>query len=245
MPIKFDKNNKVFHLYNKEISYLIHISKDLGIAHLYFGSYLKHYDVPSLFVDTNYWCSFLIDEKEHFKDTSCLNFESSKMEYPGFGMGDYRGSAIKIKNSFGDCTTHFIYKSHKIIKGKYNLEGLPSLYDENDEFTSLFINAIDESSVSNNHPIITRSSKIINQSNDRVIIKEAYSSCLDFKTSEYDVLYLSGRYGKERNITRNAIHSGMQVISSTHGKSSHACSPFVAIVDKCADEDHGNVYGMN
>ena len=30
MPIKFDKNNKVFHLYNKEISYLIHISKDKG-----------------------------------------------------------------------------------------------------------------------------------------------------------------------------------------------------------------------
>ena len=254
MPIKFNKQLNVFHLYNKNISYMIHISKDKGVSHLYFGNYLKDFDLETLFVHTSYWNTYLKDGKEEFKDTSCFNFESSLMEYPGYGMGDYRTSAIKIKNINGDSTTHFVYKSHKIIKGKYNLQGLPSLYGSENDFTSLIITCKEVSSnvtlllqysISSTYPIICRSSKIINNSNDNVVIEKAYSSCLDFKTSDYDVLYLSGRYGKERNITRNKVMPGIQSIASLQGKSSHTCSPFVAIIDKDTTEDYGNVYAMN
>lgn len=254
MPIKYIKEKRVFHLYNKDISYMIHISKDNGIAHLYFGKYLKDFDLKSLFVNTSCWLSYLDNDVEVSKDIDCLNDESSLMEYPGYGSGDYRGSAIKIKNSNGDETTSFKYKSYKIIKGKYNLDGLPNLYGNEDEFTSLLITAIDEVSnveiilqysICSYLPVITRSSKIINKSKKDVELVNAYSSCLDIRDNNYDVIRLAGRYGKERNILRHSIYQGKQVISSINGKSSHACSPFVAIVDKDANEDNGNVYSIN
>ena len=68
MPIKYDRSKNVLHLYNKEISYLIHISNDKGLIHLYFGKYLKYFDLSSMLINTHYYCSFLIDEVENFKD---------------------------------------------------------------------------------------------------------------------------------------------------------------------------------
>ena len=72
MPIKYIKEKRVFHLYNKDISYMIHISKDNGIAHLYFGKYLKDFDLKSLFVNTSCWLSYLDNDVEVSKDKELI-----------------------------------------------------------------------------------------------------------------------------------------------------------------------------
>lgn len=254
MPIKYDRNKRVFHLYNKEISYMIHISKDNGLIHLYFGKYLKDYDLTSMLVNTHYYCSYLIDDQEQFKDTSCYNFESSSMEFPGFGNGDYRPSAIKIKNINGDSTTHFEFVSYKIFKGKEKIEGLPALYGTENDFTSLSIKVKDRYSnvtaflnysIATNYPVITRNVKILNTSKSKIVLQNAYSACLDFKTSNYDMLYLAGKYAKERNVTRIPITYGEHSIYSLEGKTAHAFTPFMAITSKDATEEYGDVYAMN
>lgn len=254
MPIKYDRSKNVLHLYNKEISYLIHISNDKGLIHLYFGKYLKDFDVSSMLINTHYYCSFLIDEVENFKDINSYNFESSSMEFPGFGNGDYRPSAIKIKNINGDSTTHFEYVSHKIYKGKEKIEGLPALYGTEEDFTSLCIKVKDKYSnvtaylnysISSKYPVITRNMKVVNTSKDKIVLQNAYSACLDFKTSNYDMVYLAGKYAKERNVVRMPVMLGEHSIYSLEGKTSHAFSPFLAITSKDATEDYGDVYGIN
>ena len=42
--IKFDDQNKVFHLHNKQISYLLSIEDGGTLSHLYFGGAVKNYN---------------------------------------------------------------------------------------------------------------------------------------------------------------------------------------------------------
>ncbi|MDF2543672.1 MAG: alpha-galactosidase [Herbinix sp.] len=62
---------------------------------------------------------------------------------------------------------------------------------------------------------------------------------------EYDMITLYGMWSKERMINRRKITSGKQRISSLRGVSSHQEHPFLAILEKDANEDRGEVYGMN
>ena len=254
MPIKFNKEKRVIHLYNKEISYLIHITPDNGLIHLYFGSYLKDYDLYSMAYNTSNYYSHLVNGVEEKALIENFNSDTSSMEFPCFGTGDYRPCAIKIKNHFGDETTDFRYVSHKVFKGKEKLEGLPCLYGEKDDFTTLQIKMIDsvtnveailEYCLATNYPVITRSVKIINKSKNDITIKKLYSACLDFKTDEYEFYRLTGRYAKERNIKHNKVMQGVQSISSLEGKSSHNASPFAALTSIGATEDYGDVYSVN
>ena len=63
--------------------------------------------------------------------------------------------------------------------------------------------------------------------------------------SEFDLIQLSGAWARERNIVRTPLRSGNQSIESRRGASSHAQNPFIALVRKDANEDNGDVYGLN
>ena len=251
MPIKFDRKRKVLHLYNNEISYLFHISPDNKLIHLYFGSYLSDFDLNTMKINTNNYYSYFDGSKEIFKTTDDFNYETSSMEYPCFGLGDYRPCAIKIKGPLGDYNSDFEFVRFKTYKGKRKLKGLPSIRDNKEEFETLEVYLIDKVSkvelvlsysISSSLPVITRSVKVINKNEEDIHVLNLYSACLDFKTSKYKMYYLSGRYGKERNIRCNKLLSGEQRICSLEGKSSHNFSPFAAICDLNTSEDYGNVY---
>ena len=254
MPKKFNSKDNVLHLYNKTISYLIFISNDKGLIHLYFGPNLKKYDLDTLVYHTIHYNSKYVDGQEKFNSLFDLNDETSMMEFPDFGTGDYRSVAVKIKNSYGDCTTDFQYKKHKITKGKGKLEGLPSLYGTENDFTTLQIflqdkvskvEAVLEYNIMENYPIITRNVKLVNKSSNDIVLKYLYSACLDFPTMDYNFYYLTGQYCKERTIRHNKVQPGIQMISSLEGKSSHHTTPFCALTSLDACEDYGDVYSIN
>ncbi|MCI5745111.1 MAG: alpha-galactosidase [Erysipelotrichaceae bacterium] len=254
MPIIYDKKKRVFHLYNKDISYLIYISLDSRLIHLHFGAHLKDYDLDTMIYHTTNYYTHFDGEKEHISSLYDFNYETSLMELASFNKGDYRSCSIKIKNHNGDETTDFTYVSHKIYKGKQKLEGLPCLKASEDDVTTLEIKLIDKAinvvvilqyNILTNYPVITRSMKVINQAEDEIILKKAYSATLDLKTSDYNLYYLSGRYGKERNVCKEKIMQGCKVLSSIEGKSSHNTSPFIALASLDACEDYGEVYSCN
>jgi alpha-galactosidase len=56
---------------------------------------------------------------------------------------------------------------------------------------------------------------------------------------------LSGAWVRERHMERRALAPGMQGVESRRGASSHNDNPFIALLSKGADEDHGDVYGFN
>ncbi|NOW21837.1 alpha-galactosidase [Clostridium butyricum] len=92
---------------------------------------------------------------------------------------------------------------------------------------------------------ITRSVKIINESEEEVNVLRALSANVDFNEDGFDFIHLSGSWGRERHIVRTGLRSGMQSIESRRGSSSHAQNPFIALARKNTTEQNGDVYGFS
>ena len=181
--------------------------------------------------------------------------EMTPQEYPGYGSTDLRTPAVELQFSDGTSATDFRYESHNIYAGKNKLNNLPATYveDENEAMT-LELTLVDSLknvklilsySVFEEFDAITRSVKIINESNEDVNINRVLSANVDFRDSDYELLQLSGAWARERHIIRKEIRSGSQSIGSRRGSSSHAQNPFMALVRKDTTEQHGEVYGFS
>ena len=181
--------------------------------------------------------------------------EALTQEYPSYGNPDLRSPAIQIKLYNGTTVTDFRYESHEIYKGKRNLKGLPATYVENeDEAETIEITLKDKLAnlrviltytVFENYDAITRSCKVINDSNEEVDILRILSTSVDFRHSDFDLIQLSGSWARERHIVRTPLRSGTQCVESRRGASSHAQNPFIALISNGGDEDNGEVYGFN
>ncbi|MBQ9849648.1 MAG: alpha-galactosidase [Clostridia bacterium] len=252
MSIVFDSEKRIFKLDTATSSYVIEIYEQGYLAHLYYGKKIPDTNL-SAFKFRSPFASFSpnninIDNWKFSPDVCPL-------EYQGEGSGDFRISAVAIRNAYGNNVTDFRYKSHKIYAGKPAIEGLPSLYVEDDsEATTLEI--LTEDSVTGIQALLfytvfeklgamTRSTKIINPTDKTVDIEKVYSCAVDFMTYDYDLLTLYGKWVKERSLERRALARGRQGVSSKRGSSSHFQNPFAALVDNNATEDFGNAYGFN
>ena len=63
--------------------------------------------------------------------------------------------------------------------------------------------------------------------------------------NNFDMITLHGSWARERHLDRRPIHMGKQGVVSKRGETSHQEHPFLAILDKTATENAGNVYGVN
>ncbi len=174
-------------------------------------------------------------------------------EYPVMGVGDFRNSALVIRNADGSDCCDLRYVGHETKKGKYRLPGLPAVYADSGEAQTLEIYLEDKVSgvrvtllygVLEEADIITRSVVIENHGDKSVTVEKAASACLDFVTGRFDLLSFYGRHTMERNLQREEIGHGTYAIGSRRGTSSHQYNPAVIVADRRATEDMGNCYGM-
>jgi alpha-galactosidase len=98
-----------------------------------------------------------------------------------------------------------------------------------------------------NHPVITRSALIVNAGSAPLELRRALSASVDFNASfaGHQLVQLSGAWSRERDTHVSALRPGIQSIDSRRGTSSHQQSPFVALAELGANEEHGSVYGFN
>ena len=93
--------------------------------------------------------------------------------------------------------------------------------------------------------IIMRAARVRNGGDRTIRLERIMSCCIDYLNgSSMDILSLPGRYGQERQVERQPMTHHVHRIRSGRGISSHQQNPFVALVDKSADEDHGACYGF-
>lgn len=250
MGIRFNKENKLFNIESKNISYVLRVLETGHIVHLYWGRKINSNKIDYI-IKKRQCGSFLAD----LDNIDTLHLEAIPQEYPTYGNPDLRSPAIQIKLSNGTTVTDFRYDSHKIFKGKKKLNGLPATYVENDnEAETLEITLKDELArlrvilsytIFEEYNAIARSCKIINDSDEEVDILRVLSANVDFNNSEFDFIHLSGAWARERHIIRTPLRSGGQCVESRRGASSHAQNPFMALVSHNANEDYGDVYGFN
>ena len=174
-------------------------------------------------------------------------------EYPVMGIGDFRNSALIIRNADGSDCCDLRYVGHETKKEKYRLPGLPAVYADSGEAETLEIYLEDKVNgvrvtllygVLAEADIITRSAVIENRGESGVTVGKAASACLDFLTGSYDMLSFYGRHTMERNLQREEIRHGTYAIGSRRGASSHQYNPAVILAEKNTTEDTGSCYGL-
>ncbi len=245
--ITFDKENEIFYLHTCKTTYAIGILEKKVLLHLYWGEKLVN---P---LNSNVKNMMGRD----FAPTDCATYSTNvlPLEYPTFGSSDTRLPIFNAVHSDGSRITKLDYLDYDIIKGKPKLEGLPSTYCEKDDNVETLIIRLKDSlknvivelyyTVFENLNAITRSAKIINNG-ERLEVNTALSTTVDFYGLENsDIIHLDGAWTRERHITRRKIVHGNQNIESRCGASSHLHNPFIAICDKTATENQGDVYGFS
>ncbi|ELC8413773.1 alpha-galactosidase [Clostridium perfringens] len=251
MPIIFHKELKEFHLYNKEISYIIHILPNGHVGNLYFGKKIDPYKTYNHLFEGIYrpLAAYVYEGDNKF------SLQNTRQEYPTFGLSDFRKGAFLIKQENGSEISDFKYESHKIIEGKLKLKGLPQTYVENKEdATTLEITLLDQViksklklyfTIFEDRAVITRSASFLNLSNKTINIEKAMSFNLDLPDSNYNMIQLNGAWGRERHVHDRSIKEGTQGFYSLKGASSAEFNPFLALRRPNTDEFSGEVIGFS
>lgn len=250
--ILFDEKSMAFRLDTPNSSYNMQVLDYGFLAHTYYGAKISDIDLGYTF--QKYDRSFAPNPNESFKDRS-YSLDFMLQEIPCNGTGDFRTSALSIRDSNGNTATSLKYKSHKIYRGKPKLKGLPATYTE-DESQADTLEILMEDNISgaevtliytafNKLDVITRSLIIKNKSSKNLNIEKVMSVNVDFDTCDFDMIHLYGAHCRERNIERRKLYHGKQSIESKRGSSSHHHNPFFALTSHNADENSGDVYGFS
>ncbi len=175
-------------------------------------------------------------------------------EFSFFGSGDFRASALKIRNmTNGSDVTLFTYKSANILKGRVEIEGLPTVdADENTETLELVL--FDDANnlelklyytLFSDCDIISRYFVLKNLGKDDVRIEKCMMGAVDIPTKDLNIISFYGCWGQERHYQRNKVVMGNQSMFSRRGSSSHNYNPFFMLCDNDATEESGNAYAFN
>ena len=240
------EHGQYLHLQGKNVSYILRIHEKGYLLHHYFGRKLRTNDYITLAAPHRSFYAYNSDE---------VFLEEEKQEYPSFGYIDLKLPAVKASVGGKTAVFSFKYKAHKITEGKPALSGLPASKANGGKCQTLAVVLADEAygveaelsyTVFEESDVIARSVKITNTKKEPLKLKKAVSCSLDVAGkygSQTDMIFLGGTYAEERMIKRRPLAQGATEISSRTGESSHYLNPFVALCDKEATRDRGDVLG--
>lgn len=249
MSVMFNEEKKIFRLDTEKSTYVMGVSPEGFLGHIYYGD--------RLFMEAD---NYLLRMEEPPYTPSVNKREKSAfldffpMEYPTGGIGDYRESCLNIRNAAGNMGCELHYTGHEIYKGKKGLKGLPASFATEDEAETLEITLKDADldlevvlsyTAFEKENVITRSVRVQNQGKEDLRIEKILSACLDMDNENFSMLSLHGTWARERHIQTGELHYGKQVISSARGESSHQEHPFIALVTNGTEQENGKVYAMH
>lgn len=248
MGIKVSENGQIFTLHTKASSYQMGVSKYGHLLHLHYGGRISG---SMEYLILHRGCGFAGNPYETGLDQS-YTLDLLPQEYSVYGNGDFRTSALVIKDEHGSYSCDLRFRSYEIVKEKYGLPGLPATYDQTGETLKIHMEdpatdmqAILYYGVFEDLDIITRAVKIINQGEKKIYVEKVASACLDFLAGQFDIIDFHGRHAMERTMQRHPLVHGIHSIGSSRGHSSHHYNPFMILCESETTEDAGSCYGMS
>lgn len=242
--IHYDRNNAAFHLSNGRISYILKLFRDKYPVHLYWGKAIGQ-------VNTSHFFELQKGMYEAHRRT----LELLPLEYPAYGNTDFRAPAYQVQMPDGSTISDLQYSSHTMKPGKPLLKGLPAAYvEKDDEAETLELVLRDEVSqlevtllytIYRDFDAVTRSVRLSNKGPQNIRLLRALSMSVHHLPGKYDWIHLPGAWGRERELERYPLFTGMQSIESRRGSSSHQQNPFLALLEQDATEHSGQVYGLS
>ena len=142
MAITYLPQQRLFKLDTAGSTYILGIGEQDYLLSLYYGAKIPDANVIDLAYRER--ASSFSPNNPRIKDAYSFSPDVAPLEYSGFGVGDFRLDAIRIRNAGGDTATDLRYVSHRIFPGKPTLEGLPSLYlEQESDASTLAIEMLD------------------------------------------------------------------------------------------------------
>ena len=249
MAIIYNPNKKIFTLHTAHTTYQMQVDPLGYLLHLYYGEKTNSsMDYVLTYADRGFSGNPYAAGMDR-----TYSLDALPQEYPSLGTGDYRNIALNIKNEKGVESADLLFKSYEIRSGKYQLQGLPAVWADENEAQTLEIVLADENAQVEVHllygvleetDIITRSVRIKNTGTGQITIEKAAAACLDFVQGDFDVLRFYGKHAMERNLERTPLGHGTIAFGSRRGTSSHQYNPAVILAEKGTTETAGSCYGM-
>lgn len=245
MSIKFDEKSSRFILETKSSAYVIGIVHGKYPVHLYYGKKRRTY--PEYRRQLKSFQPYSLENGETFA------YDAASTECPFFGSGDFRCTALKLKNADGNSVTEFFYDSYRIFEGRRDLtSGLPfaegecetlELIMRDDAVTGCVLHLY--YTLFTDCDVISRYAVLENNGKNAVEIEKFMSLSVDLPGREWDLITLHGAYSWEHIMNRAPVVYGNQSVFSRRGSSSHNFNPFAALCSRRADEERGEVYAFN
>ncbi len=255
MAITYDEKRRLFHLFNRNVSYYFYVNSCGMLQHLYFGRRLDEISIEAISSRGDWSWQYYDDREKKEKMTESKYYpEFSLMESTVHGGFDKRGSDIVLRQRDGSYYTAFRYRSHRISKGKRRMSTLPSCTGGTKEATTLDIVLEDELShltmtltyaIFEDADVLSRSVRFRNKTSTTVDVLKAASLLLDLPSSDYDLIHFHGEWSKEQVWTRHPLVDGKFEIDSTRGFTGHQENPFVILAQRGAGETHGECMGFH
>lgn len=243
MPIEWRKSARQLHLHNGSISYIMRVLGSGTLAHLYFG--------PALATGRDY--SHLTRNSFIAKYNQVL--DPIAVELPTAGSGDFRIPMLTVRHGDGSTVLDLVFREHTIRPGKPALDGLPSTYTEDDdEAETVEILLVDGNSnlqvkllttIYANRPVIARSMRVINDGSTDVKLTTAMSMALDLPDRDWNLLQLTGAWGRETHIVDAPLTPGTRAVRSQRGSSGHQQNPFILLRRPSTTEAAGEAIGLS
>ena len=252
MSIVLNEQQSLFTLCTKTSMYQMKTDQYGVLLHTYYGKKTEIFDY-----------SYLIQRRDHGFSGSpyqagndrTYSLDTLPQEYSCFGSGDYRQSALSVRYQTGARALELRYEGFEILEGKYRIPGLPSIYAEDgNRADTLVITMKDDVEdvcvklyygVLENLDLITRAVCVENRGAAPVFLERVMSMCLDKPYGNYDWITFYGKHEMERQLSRTAVHHGVQAVGSLRGASSHQYNPFVMLSDRNTTETQGECYGFS
>ena len=251
MGIVYSKADRTFTIQTKNTTYQMQVDPYGFLLHLYYG---KKTDGSCMDYLLTYYDRGFSGNPFDAGDDRTYSMDALPQEYPSYGTGDYRSTALIVENADGSTACDLRYRSHHIFNGKYKIPGLPAVYADETESQTLEIVMEDavtgvevtlQYGVLPDYDVITRSEKIVYRGEGKICIRKVQSACLDFVQGKYDLLTFYGRHAMERTMQREPVTHGSHVIGSVRGTSSHQYNPMMILADENTTDQYGNCYAMS
>ena len=248
MAITYNKSSRTFYLDGKGTTYVFFVNEHNYLEHLYYGKTIGHDNLE--YIRGQWGRSRVASIPGADIATGIKSYNHFGSELTFYGTGDYREPMVEIMNPAGDRLTQLLYDSHEILTEKSAIKGMPSMRGEetlvlhlkdkiNGFACDLYYTIYEDTGV------IARRAVYKNESNNVIVLNRAYSFAMTLPHMNYDVISLYGCWAKERRIDRIPMHHGVVSIGSKRTTSSATLNPFMALAEKGATEEQGNVYGIS
>ena len=249
MAVWFNGKTQEFHLQSATTSYIFKVNQAGHLVHLYYGARLEHQsDFSSL--AKGYSCE--TGSTVMYSVKPPYSMEHTLYECPFCGKGDFREPALDLVFADGSHLIDLKYQDHEIIKGKYDIPGLPSSYGK--KVTSLVVHLKDAGkrllvtlsyAVFEEANVITRTVAIQNLSDSQLELTKVMSLSWDHFESDFEAITLDGAWARERHLSLHTLDSGVFYVDSKRGTSSASYNPFLCLKKASCDDQQGECYGFS